>query len=93
MTKLVGSPHCRFTNTRKRPPPQRLRSSRAVFTHLTFRSDVEDSKNRSAGLRSDTTDPDVVGLNFVRDGYLLHSGRPHRLWFSRLVDIRMEDVC
>ena len=27
------------------------------------------------------------------DGYMLHSGRPLRLWFSRLVDIRMEDVC
>src|ERR1035437_2667854 len=34
--KLVGSPQCRLMNTRKRPPPQRLRSSRPSIQTRAF---------------------------------------------------------
>jgi hypothetical protein len=40
---------------------------------------------------SNPLSPTIFRIN--RDGYMLNSGRPNRLWFSRFVDIRMEDVC
>jgi hypothetical protein len=62
--------------------------------------DREVAHEFSVGDRIPFTAPDksLGGVNrdiavIDLDGYMLHSGRPYRLWFSRLVDIRMENVC